>query len=291
MDIVLHLGAHLTDEAQLRDCLRANQAGLSRAGVLVARPRDCLTPVLEAASALASERQITGFMAKLCDAVDADDTTRRLVLSAPGLLARLPEVTDGRTLYPLVSERIRALRTMFDNQPTEVFLCIRNPATYIPAFLASAKSRHTQNVLENLSGESLRWSQLVTDLRTYWPEAALTVWCDEDTPFLWHRILHEVAGVTPEGGFAKSYDWFRAVMVEGGAEKLEAYLEAAPPVDEQHRQKVIAAFLDKMCDESKLDVDISATGWDEASVDVLSELYEDDVDLIGSIEGVRLLQP
>lgn len=291
MDIVLHLGAHLTDEAQLRDCLRANQSTLSQDGVLVPRPRDCLAPVLNAASELAADRPVINFMEKMRTAVNADASTQRLVLSAPGLLARLPETTDGRALYPQAVERILALRTMFTDQPVQIYFCIRNPATFIPALLASTKSRHAQSVRENLSGEALRWSQLVTSFRTHWPEAELTIWCDEDTPFLWHRLLSEVAGGTPEGGFAKSYDWFRAVMVDGGAEKLEAYLKAAPAVDEEHRQKVIAAFLDKFCDETKLDVDISATGWNEETVDVLSELYEDDVDLIGNIEGVRLLQP
>lgn len=291
MDIALHLGAHLTDEAQLRDCLRANQAALATAGVLVPRPRECLTPVLDAANQIAEGEAVPKFITDLCSAVGADENTGRLVLSAPGLLARLPEALDGRLLYPQAAPRIQALREMFAGHQVELFFCIRNPATYVPAFLANAKERHVQNVLANLSGESLRWSQLVADFRSLWPEAALTLWCDEDTPFLWHQLLELVAGMTPEGGFAKSYNWFQSVMLEGGAEKLEAYLQASPPVDEDHRQKVISAFLDKFCDDAKLDIDISATGWDEAQVDALTQLYEDDVEVISRMDGVRVLLP
>ncbi len=291
MDIALHLGAHLTDEGQFRNCLRANQDSLSRAGIVVPRPRDCLALVVEAANQVSEGEEAPDFMPSLCSAVGADEGTRRLVLAAPGLLARLPEVLDGRVLYPQAGPRLQALRKLFEGQSVEIFFCIRNPATYVPAFLANAKAKHAAKVQQNLAGEALRWSQLVTDFRMFWPEARLTLWCDEDTPFLWHQLLEKVAGVAPEGGFAGSYQWFDSVMVDGGAEKLEAYLAASPPVDEEHRQKVIAAFLDKFCDDAKLDVDISATGWDEAQLDVLTQLYEDDVAQIARMEGVQVLQP
>lgn len=294
MDIALHLGAHLTDEAQLRDCLRANHDALSEAGVLVPRPREFLTLLLDAANQQSEAKDAEAtpdFMASLCDAIGADANTRRIVLSAPSILAHLSETLDGRILYPLAAPRIEALRNLFAGQRVELFFCMRNPATYVPAFLASAKSRHVQSVTENLAAETLRWSQLAREFRIFWPDAALTLWCDEDTPFLWHQLLSLVAGHTPEAGFEGSYAWFQSVMIEGGAEKLEAYLAASPPVDDAHRQKVIAAFLDKFCDDAKLEVDISPTGWDETQVDVLTQFYEDDVDQIRQMDGVRVLTP
>lgn len=77
----------------------------------------------------------------------------------------------------------------------------------------------------------------------------------------------------------------------GGAEKLEHYLNTAPPVDDDHRQRVIGAFLDKFCDEAKIEVDVSVAGWDEDKVDLLSELYEEDVTTLASTNGVTLIQP
>lgn len=291
MEIALHMGAHLTDESQLRGCLRANQESLAARGVLVPRARSYLNAIAEVANHIAADQPVSGFDTRLLDAVEADSTTTRLVMSAPGILARSSEVMDGRVLYPEARARIAALRKMLGQHEVALFFCIRNPATYVPAFLNRAKKSRRAAVMEHLRSEELRWSPLIADMRLHWPEATVTVWCDEDTPFLWHQLLHQVAGCEPEGGFKGSYDWFDTVMVEGGAAKLEAYLSAHPPVNEEHRQKVIAAFLDKFCDEDKLDIDIAVTGWDATRVDVLTQLYEDDVDLIGSMEGVRLLQP
>lgn len=291
MEIALHMGAHLTDESQLRGCLRANQEGLAARGVLVPRARSYLNAITETANHVAADQPVSGFDARLLDAVEAGDDVTRLVMSAPGILARVSEIMNGHALYPAATARIAALRKMLGRHEVSLFFCIRNPATYVPAFLSRAKKSARSAVLEQLRSEELRWSPLIADMRLHWPEASVTVWCDEDTPFLWHQLLQQVAGCEPKGGFQNSYDWFDTVMVEGGAAKLEAYLTAQPPVDETHRQKVIAAFLDKFCDDDKLDVDIAITGWDDARVDVLTQLYENDVDLIGSMEGVRLLQP
>ncbi len=291
MEIALHMGAHLTDESQLRGCLRANQESLAARGVLVPRARSFLNAITETANHVAADQPVSDFDARLMGSVEADDATERLVMSAPGILARVSEIMDGRALYPAATARIAALRKMLGQHEVALFFCIRNPATYVPAFLHRAKKGARDTVMEQLRSEELRWSPLIADMRLHWPEASVTVWCDEDTPFLWHQLLRQVAGCEPEGGFQNSYDWFDTVMVEGGAARLEAYLTAQPPVDEAHRQKVIAAFLDKFCDDEKLDVDIAITGWDDARVDVLTQLYDDDVDLIGSMEGVRLLQP
>lgn len=80
-------------------------------------------------------------------------------------------------------------------------------------------------------------------------------------------------------------------MIEGGAQKLEAYLGSVPPVDEAHRQRIIAAFLDKFCDPEKIDIDVSSAGWDAAMVDLLSELYEADLATIADMPAVTLIQP
>ncbi len=284
MDIALHLGAHLTDDSQMRSCLRANGDALADQGVLVPPPRRFL-------ERLTAPEPASDTLERLRHAVEADDTTQRLVLSAPALLARKPEICDGLSLYPAAAGRLAALRAVLGEHETELFFCIRNPATYIPSLLHALKDSHRDRLLETLRSEELRWSPLIAAMRQQWPEAAVTVWCDEDTPFLWHQILEEVASCAPEDGFRDSYVWYDSIMVAGGAAKLEAYLAANPPVDAAHRQKVIAAFLDKFCDAEKLDIDVTITGWDETRIDVLSQLYEDDIEVIAAMDGVRLIRP
>lgn len=291
MEIALHLGAHLTDETQLRDCLLANKDSLAQQGVFVPRARSYLNMIVDAANHIASGHGAPDAFNRILEAINAPADTRRLVFSAPGLLSKVSDALDASRLYPGAERRLAALRHIFAGHDVEIFLAIRNPASFVPAYLGASRVQEKGATGADIVSEELRWSRLVGDIRRAWPEAKLTVWCDEDTPFIWHKLLRLVSGVEPEGEFAGSFEWFNSVMVEGGAEKLAAYLDASPPVDDAHRQRVISVFLDKFCDEDKLEIDVSVTGWDEMRVDVLSELYEEDTDTISGLDGVRLVQP
>ena len=291
MDIALHLGVHLTDDTQIRKCLEANRRVLAAAGVLVPRPGRYVSLMRDAANEIAQGGQSPGFDETLFQSVKASDTTRRVVLSAPGLLSKLPLACDGQSFYPGTRGRMAAYRTLLAGHDISIFLAIRNPASFVPALLRELQDFEQAEILQNLRPEDLRWSQLVEDIRSVWPEAPVTLWCDEDTPFIWHRLLRLVSGHDPETEFEDSFAWFDSVMLRGGSAKLAAYLDATPPLDEAHRQQIISAFLDKFCDAAKLDVDVSAAGWDETQVDALSELYEDDVEQIRLMDGVRVIQP
>ncbi len=291
MEIALHLGAHLTDETQLRDCLQANRATLAQQGVMVPRARSYLNMIIEAANHVASGHGAPDALNRILQAIDAPADARRLVFSAPGLLSKLPDAMDGTRFYPGAERRLAALRHIFAGQDVEIFIAIRNPASFVPAYLTASRVQEKGGSGSEIVSENLRWSELISEIRRVWPEAKVTVWCDEDTPFIWHRLLRLVSGIEPEHEFTGSFEWFKSVMVDGGAEKLAAYLDRSPPVDEAHRQRVISVFLDKFCDEDKLEIDVSVTGWDEMRVDVLSELYEEDTDTISGVDGVTLLQP
>ena len=54
---------------------------------------------------------------------------------------------------------------------------------------------------------------------------------------------------------------------------------------------MISAFLDKFSDEEKLEIDAGVTGWDEARIDLISALYEEDTDTIQDIPGVTFVTP
>ena len=291
MEIALHLGAHLTDEGLLDKCLRKNRSELADAGIVVKRTSNYLNLMRGAANDLANGNDTPDFMAKLLEALNAPEDSRRLVFSAPGLMTQLSQVTDGTILYPGAMARIACYRHLLAGTDAEIFIAFRNPASFIPALLQHVLDFERAEILENLRPEELRWSLYIDEIRQGWPEASVTVWCDEDTPFIWHRLLRLVSNYEPETEFKNSFNWFDSVMLKGGAAKLAAYLEANPPVDEAHRQQVISAFLDKYCDPAKLDVDVSIAGWDEARTDVISELYEEDTAKIRQMEGVKFISP
>ncbi|TDW41712.1 hypothetical protein LY39_00821 [Roseinatronobacter bogoriensis subsp. barguzinensis] len=291
MKIAMHLGVHLTDDKKARTCLRANKPMLEAAGILVPRASSYLNLMRGAAGQVVTGAEIPDFDEKLRASVEATDSTQRLVLSAPGLLAKQHEAVEGNMFYPGARARISAFRKLLQDHEVEIFMAIRNPASFVPALLQDMKEGERAELMQGLKGAELRWSHLIAEMRETWPEAPITLWCDEDTPFIWHRLLRLISGYEPETEFENSFDWFETAMIDGGAQKLAAYLDAMPPVDEAHRQQVISAFLEKFCDPDKLEIDFSLTGWDETQIDVISQLYEDDIELIRTMEGVRLLQP
>jgi hypothetical protein len=291
MKVALHLGVHQTDDTKARTCLRVNKGVLAAQNILVPRSRAYLNLMRGAANQVVDGEDVPDFNATLLSAIKATPATRRVIFSSPGLLSKQHQAIMGNIFYPEVRARMAAFRHLLSDHETEIFMAIRNPASFVPALLQEMSALERADLLQTLRGTELRWSPLITEMRNTWPEARITLWCDEDTPFIWHRVLRLISGFNPESEFEDSFAWFETVMIDGGAKKLEAYLQSFPPVDEAHRQQVISAFLEKFCDPEKLDIDFSLTGWTETQVDVISQLYEDDTDLIATMDGVRLIQP
>ncbi|CUX81898.1 MAG: hypothetical protein HLUCCA05_03160 [Roseibaca calidilacus] len=291
MDIALHMGAHLTDDGRLRSTLEKNQPLLHSVGIEVPEAAQFRTSILDAIKSHAQHGLDPDAGEMLLDSIVTSDTTERLVLSTARFLAPLPSAVRRAQLCPMAEPRVKALRALFGEHNVSLFLSIRNPASFIPALLGAVNDEQANIIRGDLEPTALRWSDLVRTIRDQFPEAPITIWCDEDTPFLWEDVLHAVSGYAGPEPLAHVYDWFDTVLVDGGAAKLAEYMENAPPMDRNQRQRVIAAFLDKFCDEAKIDVDVSTTGWSEDMVDLLSELYDDDVATLGAMDGVTLLQP
>jgi hypothetical protein len=290
MDIALHLGAHLTDEGRLLRCLVKNRDLLFANGIEVPGPgryREAL--IRMSAAGLDGDLSSDAGQMLLDECLDSDET-RRVVLSEANVMSWKSGAVRSGALYPQAGARMAGLRGAFGDHQVQLFMAIRNPASLLPALLPHVKPQVAQ-ALRSARPEGLRWGPTVVALRQFWPEAHLTIWCDEDTPFIWHRILQAVSGHDEVTQLSHTYDWFDQVMVDGGAHKLEAYLKATPPVDDTHRQRVISAFLDKYYDTEKVDVDVTIPEWDEDIIDTITELYEEDVDHLAASTDVTLIQP
>ena len=300
MDIALHLGANLTDDSQLRTCLIANEVLLARQDILVQRPRKFLDPCLTAAHEIAEmapdlkearEALGTAHRKTVLDAAEVDANTRRLILSSPALLAKLSQSFDGARLYPQAGARMAALRDVFAGHRISLYLAVRNPASFVPALLTAVKASVRDEILGNMSKAPLNWFDVIQDIRKSWPEASLTLWADEDTPFIWDRAVRAVAGCNPESELKGLQSWYDTILVPGAADKLDAFIRSAPPLNTTLRHRTISAFLDKYCDFDKLDVDVSITGWNERHVEMLSHVYEEDLGRFAALDDVTFLQP
>jgi len=80
-------------------------------------------------------------------------------------------------------------------------------------------------------------------------------------------------------------------MSEGGLKRMTDYLEKHPPKNDAHYQRVVTAFLDKFGLEDKIETVVDLPGWSESYVTSLSDLYDQDLDVIAGMAGVEFLQP
>lgn len=291
MRIILHAGTLATDEDRLVKTLLRNADILAPRGVAVPGPsryrqilRDTLVS-LRRADPAPDAREV--LMDALLDR--PAEEVERLVLSNERFFAAPQQAFAGGVLFPQAEERLVNMQRLFDADDLHLYLAIRNPATFLPAVHASLKGSSPEDMLDGLDPAGLRWSTLIARLRDAAPHVPITLWCYEDSPFLWGTILRDMAGLEEGTKIAGAFDLLSEIMSPEGMQRFRAYLAEHPEMTEPYKMRVMAAFLDKYQIEDMLEEEVDMPGWTDAIVDEMSEAYEEDVVEIGKMEGVRLL--
>jgi len=137
----------------------------------------------------------------------------------------------------------------------------------------------------------IRWSELVRRIRNTAPQCKLTVWCNEDTPMLWPRLIRTLSGVPDDTVIDGGYDLLAAIMSTEGMTRMLAYMRSHPPKTDAHKHKIIAAFLGKYAIPEEMEDVVDLPGMTEASIAELTALYDADVDQISQMEDVNFILP
>lgn len=291
MQVILHAGAHMTDEDRLLKCLLGNEPILSELGTAVPHPnhyrrriRDMLNTGMKSGIAPDARAAVMGLL-------NMPEEPERLVLSNHGFFGTPRMAVTAGQFYPAAVARARLFRDIFHGDRMELCMAIRNPASFLPAM---AQESNYNTVSEYLGGGDvyeMRWSELFTRMRAELPELQITVWCNEDTPLIWSEVLREIAGVEPTIRMDGEYLLLREIMTEAGMRRFLAYMDDHPDMPEIQKRRVIAAFLDKFAREDAIEEELDLPGWTEEMVDTLSDAYDEDVYAIGRIPGVTLITP
>jgi len=291
MQIAIHLGAHCTDEDRLVRTLLRNAGRLAEEGIVVpgpARYRKLMREAMKASDGIALRPDAEE---ALLDAILDRDHPDRLVLSYENFMCVPPRVLGEGMFYPMAEARARAYRAMFPAHGCEFFLAVRNPATFLPALHAKAGGGEYAAFLNGCEPDMLLWSETVIALREGAPDAAITVWCDEDTPLIWPEVLREVSGHDPFTALRGTFAILSEIMTEEGLVRLRGYLAENPPPNEIQRRRVVAAFLSKYARPEVVEVELDLPGWTDETVEKLTEIYDEDVLTISRLPGVHFIAP
>lgn len=301
MQVVFHIGAHSTDEDRLLKSLLKNKAELARQGIVVPGPSRYRQLVRETVQALKGAAASADVQELLLDATMEQDTPAqgaaeqpladRLVLSNEHFICVVPRIFENGRLYDQTEEKIAALSNLFPGCPVEFHLSVSNPATFIPTLLARKGDLTYETLLQGTDPMGLQWSGMVERIRTANPAAALTVWCNEDTPLIWSQLLREISGVEPVTRLVGSFDLLAEIMTPDGLKRFRAYLDSHPPQTEIQLRRIISAFLDKFAIEDQIELELDLPGWTDVFVDSLTELYEEDMFRIQRMPGVNFITP
>ena len=290
MRIVYHLGAHCTDEERLLRCLLKNRGVLAQEGIIVPGPAKYRTLLRDTAMSLKGQAATQDTQSLVLDQIMSESEAERLILSWDNFLG-YAQGAVRRGIYSSGAERMQAFGQIFPGMDAEFHLAIRNPATFVPAVYKKQSGRSYAEFMDGVDVASLRWSKLISDLRTVNPKVPVTVWCDEDTPLLWPEVLQAVSGHSSGLELVDTDDLLATIMSADGMQRMASYMQTHPPQNIPQRRRVVSAFLDKFALPDQVEVEIEMEGWSEELVARTSEAYDQDVSRIMAMDGVTFLAP
>ncbi|SEM51709.1 hypothetical protein SAMN04488003_101391 [Loktanella fryxellensis] len=291
MEIALHIGANCTDQDMLLksilkngDVMAAHNVGAPGPGKYRRLLRETIQ-VLNGSTPGPDARQI------LLDSIVGDAVPDRLVLSNTNFICIPNRIFENGLFYPQAEFKLRGMMQLFPQDEFDIYLALRDPATFLPDAYARSKAESYAAFLQGHDPHNLQWSDLVRRIRRIAPQAALTVWCNEDTPLIWSELVRDIAGLDHDVKITGGFDLLATIMSQEGMGRLLAYLRAHPPRNDAHKRQVIAAFLDKYARDDVVDETVDLPGMTADDVADLSAAYDEDVALIAGMPDVTFVAP
>lgn len=293
MQVILHAGVHQTDEDRLLKCLLRNAQDWRHEGVAIPGPSRYRRLLADVIHKLGDEAPAPDTRDVVLDSMLAEDPdeVKRLILSNENFFSVPKLAFQGGTVYRHAERRLATVRRIFEGDEISLFLGLRDPATFLPAVHAATPQEDFLDLMDGVDPMQFRWSELILRLRADAPEMPITLWCNEDTPLIWGEIIRRMAGIPLGRKITGAFDLFSSIVSPEGMQRFRAFLKENPTVNEAQKRRVMLAFLDKYALDEEIEEELDLPGWDEAYVDMLTEVYEEDIARIAEIEGVTLVTP
>ncbi len=291
MQVVLHAGAHCTDEDRILKCLLKNRGEFAEIGTAVPPPGRYRRLLRKTVQALEKSDPAPDARDLLIETILDGETADRMLLSERNLFCMATFAVRGATFYQKADSRLNEFKRLFAGDQIELFLSIRNPATFLPALYEKAAASDLLELLQGTDPRDLFWSELILRLRNTHPDIPITVWCNEDSPLIWGQIIREMAGLNPGTKIKGGFDLLSEIMTREGMKRFRAYLAKHPVMTEIQKRRVMVAFLDKFARPEAIEEELDVEGWSEELVEELTETYDEDVFEIARIPGVNFIAP
>jgi hypothetical protein len=291
MELVLHAGAHFTEEERLMKCLLRNKDLFQQRGIAVPGPGKYRNLLRETMVAMENTPLASDAREVMLDAILDDASATRLILSNASFFATQRGVVRRGQLYPHAAERMAYMAQIFREDEIELFMALRNPASFLPAAFQQSPRERMVDFLGSVDPRGVRWSDMILRIREAAPEVAIVLWCNEDAPFIWTEILQEIAGLAPADPVVSGHDLLGDILKPDGMKRFESYMAGKPGLTVNQRRRVIEVFLEKFAREEAIEEELNVPDWTQELVAEMTETYDEDIAAIAQIPGVQLIAP
>lgn len=291
VEIALHLGAPFTDEDQITWSLRGDTQTLVDHQIMLRRPKQYRQLISKCLADHQGREASIETQDQLLTSIIRKQQVKRLILSNSKFLGSPSWMLSGGAFYQKAGANVAALRGLFSQHPSSLFLALRNPAPLISAAFAAQNSRSFAEFKGDTRFQDIRWSRVVAEIQAANPDCPLTVWCHEDTPIIWRKVLQHVTGLDADTKFAGELNILKKIISPDGTVRLEKYLESHPQLTLLQREQVFAIFLEKFVVEDEVEEVIDLPGWTDHIVTDMTQIYEQDIQRIMNMPGVTFIAP
>ncbi|WP_170519342.1 hypothetical protein [Ruegeria atlantica] len=289
MKVAIHAGAAFTDEGRVLNSLKKNSDILKNNGVKIFGPRRynrSFNPIFEKLGTEAVE-----LSQNLNSILPNDAHTQRAIFSSRRFAGEPADALQEGQLYPLAGRRMALLEQAFDDHQLELFIGLRNPGSFIPKLLMSLPEDERAEIVRNTDLSCLSWIGMIEDIQDLAPSVQITLWSNEDTPFIWGDIIRSLTGLDDSTTLVDEYDLLATLLDEAGQNTVLALSNQIEPQDKSVLHEQLARIFEEHALPEKIEEELDLPGWSTEIVEAFSELYEQDLERLGAVPGVRVLKP
>lgn len=287
MHLVLHVGAHGTDEGRIAAWLARNRSVLAAQGVLAPPPGQFVNRVSEALD-LGRDADPAQREEALLRGLGASGSHLRMVISAPGLLGSRDDALAADGFYRRdVARRLHALAVLFGRSRLSVLLAVRRAQQVIPPLLPDAP----EAVLGGLSDPTLPWARLGHSIRTHLPRASLVVWRHEAFAQVWPDVVRALVGPEAALPMPPLFDLAAGGLGAEARVRAQHYVTANPPRNARHLAEVLALFARRYGSALPDGAPAHLPVWVNARLAQMDQGFDSEWAALTALPGVRAIQP
>ncbi|MDS9468516.1 hypothetical protein RGQ15_13170 [Paracoccus sp. MBLB3053] len=291
MQVVFHCGVHGTDLYRMVKTLMQNQEWLLRNGIEPVTPNKHRDVFSEAISALNGGEATAEMEQLMLDAILESDHPERVIFSTPTFLGKAERAVSSDGLYAAAGEKMAALANLFPSAEIEFFMALKNPATLLPFVFGQDNTRAYGEVMAGVAPQELRWAPTIRAIQAALPGHRLVLWCHEDTSLIWPEVVRRIATMPTDVPLKAGLQVLGDILRPEGIDLIRTEMGKQERLTIESRREIFAAALARHALPSEMEVEVKLPGWTQDLVDLITDLYDEDVAEIAALPGIEFITP